>query len=87
MVTVGEIFDRFHERHIPLFHDEVQHISAGATTEAVVKLILGIDMKGRGFFLMKRTQPSVSVTVSSERHYLSNNIGDINSLFYQSGHI
>jgi hypothetical protein len=46
--------DRSGEIHPFVFHDEFEHAAARAAAKAVVGLLLRADMKGRGFFSVKR---------------------------------
>jgi len=54
--TVGKASNRFGEIDAVVFHHELENVAAFVTAEAVKDLAMGIYVKTRRFFLMKRAK-------------------------------
>ncbi|GEM_PF-4186335 len=51
----GQILDGLGEIQVVVVHDEAEGIATRATTEAVIKLLVGTDAERRCLFLVERT--------------------------------
>src|SRR5690606_41489587 len=55
---LGQARHHLDERRIFKAHEEVEHVPAGVTTEAVKQLLLRFDVKRRGLLGMKGAKPA-----------------------------
>lgn len=73
----AESFHCFGERKLFGVPHECDDVSRLSTTEALEEPLVGIDMKRRGFFRMKRAQSLEARSRLSQRHDAGNNIDDV----------
>jgi hypothetical protein len=66
-----ELLDSLAETDIVFLADEADHVAAGVAAEAVVKVGLGIDGKGRGLLLVEGTEADVVGALFLELHTVS----------------
>ena len=65
-----------------MIHDKPNGVPAFSTAEAVIELLVGADVEGRGFFVMKRTVRLVAGARTFERNITTNEIYDIGGSQY-----
>src|SRR5262249_26087021 len=58
---LGELFQGFVEAEPLDFLDELEDVAALATSEALVKLMVGVDTEGRGFFGVERAKARIAL--------------------------
>jgi len=86
VISFRQISDGFPERYVPVLHHEVEDVPAAAAPEAIVKLVLGIDMERWGLLLMKRAQSQVPVARAPQLDDLSDDVDNVNGLLHKNGH-
>jgi hypothetical protein len=64
----------------PQLHEELNRITTGPTTKAVIELFLGTDMKTGFFVVMKGAQAHQSSALRSQHHPGGNHIHNIHLL-------
>lgn len=87
MVTVGKMSYGINKREVLILHDEAENIPANSASETVIQLTGGINMEGRGLFLVKWAESDVTAPGSTQGNHLPNYINNINGLFDQCGEI
>jgi len=73
----GQLPHRRWKIDVLVIHNKAKHSPADATAEAVKRLPLRADMKGRGLFLMERTERLEISAGALERKIRTNHLNDI----------
>ena len=68
-----------------MFNDEIEDIASASASEAIIELILGIYLEGRGLLLMKWTEPDMAISRAAQRDHPANHIDNVHCLFHKSG--
>ena len=89
-----QYFNRFAKVHALIVHDEPEGITARATAEAVIKLLLWVYRKRRRLFFVKRATSGIIFTGFFELYATVDHIDDVgpvknlvNKRLLESGHI
>jgi hypothetical protein len=85
VVSVGKIFDGIDKSEVLMFCYKTENVAPASTSETVVELVLSIYLERRGFFLVKRAQPDVTVARPAQLHRLANHIDNVDRLLYDGG--
>ncbi len=74
---LGQSFHGLHEINVLIFLNELEHVTPGVATEAVINLPLRIDIEARSFLLVKRTQRHVIAAGALQGKVIADHIDNV----------